>query len=483
MAYKTGDRQQINLFPASIEDYVAVDDPVRAYDAFVDTLDLSQLGIEIDENKVGNSSYAPLSMLKLLVYGYSYGWKSSRKLERALYHNTSFMWLMGGLKPDHKTISLFRKNNLLALKKVLKQCACLCMELDLIEGNTLFVDGTKVRANANRGKNYSKRTYEEKLLVIDTQIEELLKECHQIDEEEDSSGSLVKMKKELCDKENLKSKIARAMQKFEDIGTHTKTGKERTVNQTDPDSALLRSVQGSHASYNVQGVVDDKHGLIVSTDVNDASSDINEFASQINNAEKILGKDCSTAVADAGYADTYELAKIDKRGTTVIVPSVRQSLRKGERPFSKSSFKYDEENNCYYCPQGHRLNYFEKKQHGTKLIYFITNAKICRACRHFGVCTSSSNGRQIVRLSIEAIREKLEQQYQNEKLNQIYRRRKTRSEHPFGHIKHNLGMTNFLVRGNAGAQAEFSLGATCFNVARMITIFGGVQGFISALQN
>ena len=108
MAYRYGNRYQMALLPESIEDYVLKDDPVRAYDAFVEALDFNELGIEINPQKVGNSEYDPKAMLKLLVYGYSYGTKSSRKLERAIHHNLSFIWLVGGLKPDHKTIAEFR---------------------------------------------------------------------------------------------------------------------------------------------------------------------------------------------------------------------------------------------------------------------------------------------------------------------------------------------------------------------------------------
>jgi transposase len=111
MAYRYGDRLQMNLFPQSIEDYVDKDDPVRACDAFVESLSLAALGIVVDENQVGNPEYEPKAMIKLLLYGYSYGIRSSRKLERALCHNVSFIWLMGGLKPDHKTIARFRNDN------------------------------------------------------------------------------------------------------------------------------------------------------------------------------------------------------------------------------------------------------------------------------------------------------------------------------------------------------------------------------------
>jgi len=134
MAYRYGDRNQMQFFPPCIEEYVAKDDPVRAYDAFVESLNFNELGIVAFEDKVGNPGYDPKAMIKLLIYGYSYGIRSSRKLERATCHNISFLWLMGGLKPDHKTIARFRHDNKSALKNILKQCAKLCIKLGLIEG-------------------------------------------------------------------------------------------------------------------------------------------------------------------------------------------------------------------------------------------------------------------------------------------------------------------------------------------------------------
>ena len=101
MALKIGNRNQYSFLPPVIDKYVGEDDPVRVYDAFVETLDFEKIGIDINNNKVGNSSYDPKAMMKLLVYGYSYGIRSSRKLERATKHNLSFIWLMGDLKPDH----------------------------------------------------------------------------------------------------------------------------------------------------------------------------------------------------------------------------------------------------------------------------------------------------------------------------------------------------------------------------------------------
>lgn len=160
MAFRYGNRFQISILPDSIEQYVAEDDLARVYDTFIDCIDIEELGLKINERSVGNSSYDPITMLKILVYAYSYGWRSSRKIERALRHNLSFIWLAGGLKPDFKTISEFRRNNLKSLKNILVQSARLAMKLDLIQGNILFVDGSKFRANAGNKQTKSLATWE-----------------------------------------------------------------------------------------------------------------------------------------------------------------------------------------------------------------------------------------------------------------------------------------------------------------------------------
>jgi transposase len=463
MAYRYGNRDQLGLLPPSIEEYVAEDDPVRAYDAFVESVDFSKLGIEIDEHQVGNSEYDPRAMLKLLVYGYSYGIKESRKLERATHHNLSFIWLMGGLKPDHKTIAEFRRQHKVALTKVLKQCVRMCIKLDLIAGNVLFVDGTKIRANAARGQSHDRAYYEQHLAELDRRVEELMEESERIEEQQEGQGSSVAMGKELVQVERLKETIQEALKAFAE-------GDRELINRTDPDCALMHSVQGSHASYNVQSVVDDKHGLIVHAEAISETSDVNQFAVQIDQANETLEKSCEVAVADAGYADTEELKKIDDQQIKVVVPSQRQALHEEEGPFSKSHFRYDGEKDCYYCPEGKRLSYEGTDHKRGKKYYQIIDPRLCHSCAHYGVCTSNKKGRRIMRLVLEELKEKLEAQYEASK--EIYGRRKERAELPFGHIQRNLKTVGFLLRGRSGVNAETSLLATCFNLARMITLVG-----------
>lgn len=248
---------------------------------------------------------------------------------------------------------------------------------------------------------------------------------------------------------------------------------KESINTTDPDCVKVKGRQGIHAGYSSQIVVDDKHGLIIHSDIVSKSNDLNQFAEQINQANATLEQNCKTACADAGYANTDKLKEIHDKGITVIVPSKKQAHHnKDIKPFDKENFRYDPKGDSYTCPEGHLLVYscFDKdKNHN---IYQIQDKTICKTCRHFGICTNAKSGRRIKRLQNEEIKKQLEDQYTQETNQTIYKQRKEKVELPFGHIKHNLGATSFLMRGRDGARAEISILASCFNISRMISIIG-----------
>lgn len=472
MAYRYGERNQKELFPQSIDEYIPQDAPVRAYDAFVDALDFAQLGIEIEPDKVGSPQYDPKAMLKLLIYGCSYGVRSSRKLERETRYNLSFIWLVGGLKPDFKTIAEFRRNNKAPLSNVLRQCARLCIRLGLIEGNTLFVDGSKIRASASINNSWDEGRCTKRLEKIDTRIAEILSECEEADQNESGGPSLVKLKEELADNKKLRAKVA-------DILNTLNAQDRKSINSTDSDCTKIHGRQGTHAGYNAQTVVDEKHGLIINSDVVNENNDIHQFAAQIEQAGRTLEKKPQAACADSGFADIDELEKIDKEGIKVIVPSARQASEKTAGAFDKSKFKYDEKNDCYICPQGNVLNYRRTEADRDRKEY-LPKFGVCQKCVNFGLCTRCRNGRKITRMLKEELREKFENQYDQPDSQAIYKLRKQKVELPFGHIKHNLKSGAFLLRGLEGVRAEMSIWSSCFNVARMISIIG-VSGLITRL--
>jgi len=473
LAYKRGNREQMTMLPPTIEEYVGEDDPVRAYDAFVEALDLKELGIEIEEVKVGNSAYDPKAMLKILVYGYAYGWRSSRKLERALHHNLSFMWLSGGMKPDHKTIAKFRQDNRGALKKVLKQSVRLCMELKLIEGNTLFIDGSKMRANASINQTWTEERCRKVLEKTEKQIEEILKECEQTDSRE--SGTQRGLSEELQDKRALREKVQAIVEKIKE--------EERTqLNAVDEDCVKVRGRQGTHAGYNAQIAVDEKHGLIVNSDVVNESNDTQQFSGQVKEANEVLGRKCERACADAGYANTGNLKETVEEDIEVIVPSQKQVLHKpqADEPFGKNKFFYDKENNQYLCPEGRVLRYSHYSEAKGHYLYRIKGPSNCIECKYYGKCTENPRGRSVIRLKDEEVKEELEALYVSDRGQAIYKKRKEKAELPFGHIKGNLKAGAFLLRGLKGVNAEMALLSTCFNISRMITILG-MSGMMAAL--
>jgi transposase len=470
MAIREGRRNQIQLLPSSIEEYVSEDAQVRVYDALVEALDMKELGITVDKNQEGNPRYDPKAMLKLLIYGYSYGVRSSRKLERETYYNLSFIWLMGGLKPDHKTIAEFRRKNREALAKVLKQTVRICLKMDLVEGNCLFVDSTKMRGAASIGKTKSKKKWKEELKEIDKQIEEMLDKCNEIDEEE--NGSLVKI---LKGKQKLKEKVSGLLKQME-------KDKRQQINGTDTDSVNFKGRQGKHSGYSAHITVDEKYGIIVNADTVSEASDSHQFSRQIKQAEETLGKECKTAVADAGYSDLNDIKNTLEKGVEVIIPSQKQASHIPiEKPFGKDKFRYDPGNNYYICPQNMILRFSHYSRIKKHYIYRIEKTEYCLNCPYYGICTNSKRGRSIARLKEEVVKEKLEQVYGSEDGQAIYKKRKEKAELPFGHIKRNLNCEAFLVRGINGVKAEFTLLASCFNIARIITLIGSVPEVVKKL--
>jgi len=150
-------------------------------------------------------------------------------------------------------------------------------------------------------------------------------------------------------------------------------------------------------------------------------------------------------------------------------------------PFDKSHFQYDKEQDVYICPEGKMLKHQGIDTQRPHRHRYLAAAKECNQCPHHGVCTSGHTGRKVTRSEYEDIIRKQESVYASEQGQAIYKRRKQRAELPFGHWKRNLNAGQLLLRGREKVNAEVSVLATCFNLARMITIVGSAQ-LIAAFQ-
>jgi hypothetical protein len=348
----------------------------------------------------------------------------------------------------------------------------MCLKLGLIEGNTLFVDSTKIKAVASMKNTWSKERLQKYEIKITENIERILDECQATDEAEADDGSLVKLKEELADNEILKAKMAEIAKDLRESG-------KQKLNTTDPDSFLSKSDRGAKMYHNAQVTVDEKHGLIVNTDVVNQSVDANQLSMQAKQAQDTLDKKPNTICADNGYYSLDDIEKIDA-DINVIVPSQGQLIKERApntiKPLPKDMFNYDDKRDCYICPE-------KKELQRTNLtipdrpnaIIYQAHGNDCKNCKHFGVCTTSANGRKIIRQKNEALMQRLAQLYESDTGQRIYKLRKQKVELPSAHFKHNMNLRQLLLRGIANVGVELSLCAIGYNLTRMISSIVGAK--------
>lgn len=472
MPFKIGNRAQQTFLPSVIDDYVSTQDPVRVYDAFVNALDFNELGISLIP-KAGAERYEPVSMLKLIIYSYSYGIRSSRLIERACHHNLSFIWLIGNLKPDYRTIARFRSEHKDAIKKVLKQCVRMCVDMGLVEGNTLFFDGSKFRANASLKNTLSREQIEKELKKIEEHIELLVEENEHIDSDEEGEPPLVEIRRKILNQEQLAARMKECINKL-------KTEKRPSINIVDADSTKAKSRQGTHSVHNVQCVTDNKHGLIVQAEAVGEPNDNNQLRPQLKQAIENIGQEPQHICADSGFFNPDETQKIDP-AISVIMPSPEQAhkektaIKTVSNPFDKNHFEYDKERNEYICPGGNRLTHRGVDTQRPHRHIYQARKSDCLKCPRWEICTSAKAGRKVTRSEYEDAIKRQEEIYRSGYGQEIYKLRKQKVEYPFGHMKRNLYAGQFLLRGQQKVNTEVSVLATCFNIARMITIVGITQ--------
>ena len=180
------DRGQATLFPECLSDWIDAENPVRVIDAFVDALDLAELGFEVEPAETGRPGYHPSTLLKLYVYGYLNRVQSSRRLEREAGRNVELMWLLGRLVPDHKTVADFRKDNGGAIRKVCARFVELCREMGLLAKANVAIDGSKFKAVNNRDRNFTRGKVERRRIQLEESVARYLSQLNTADRQEPS---------------------------------------------------------------------------------------------------------------------------------------------------------------------------------------------------------------------------------------------------------------------------------------------------------
>jgi transposase len=342
MGYISGEaRGQATLFPASLDEYIGTDNSVRFIDAFVSSLNLSELKfVRAEPAATGRPGYEPGDLLRLYIYGYLNRIRSSRRLELEAQRNVEVMWLLHKLTPDFKTVADFRAHNPTPLTAVCKQFVVLCRDLELFGGGLVAVDGSKLRASNSRNRLFTAKDLRKRLERIEEKIREYLAELDENDRSEESAPPSPRLSAE-----ELQEKIAKLKERQQRYqGLQDKLDQEAAtqIALTDPDARLMHQSAtqggGSVVAYNVQSVVDAKHKLIVAHAVTNDSSDQQQLAHMAMESKQALGVEHLEVVADQGYYDGGEVAACEQAGIEAFVakPQTSKNLKRGL--FTKQDF-------------------------------------------------------------------------------------------------------------------------------------------------
>ena len=189
-------RDRLQASVECLEDYVEADSEVRVIDKIIDTLDIETLGFKIGNNDIsGRLLFSPKDMLKVFVYGYFNGIRSSRKLAKQSIINKEIIWLIKGIQPKYRVIADFRKDNVDALTKVFNSFVNFCIELGLYGKELIAIDGTKIEASASKRKHYSKNKISKMKELVQTKINEYMHDIEKNDSEDEIESPNLKNKK------------------------------------------------------------------------------------------------------------------------------------------------------------------------------------------------------------------------------------------------------------------------------------------------
>jgi transposase len=502
VVFKTYSQDQLSLLPPSYDDLVPRNHPVRIVNTIVDRLDISAL--EKSYKGGGTSSYHPRMLLKVTIYAYLRNIYSSRKIEQALQENIHFMWLSGQSKPDHNTINDFRGKRLKGnFQSIFNQVVILLAEQGVLSLKELFVDGTKIEANANRftfvwGK--SNKTSKER---IKKQLKELWKYVESVYDQEQMlpnepdfeaidpekvAQTIDTINQALKDKEidkKVKQKLNYAKknwpQNLQKYNEQEKIlGTRNSYSKTDPDATFMRMkddyMQNGQLKpgYNLQASTNNQ--FIVNYSLAQTTADTTTLKDHLQKHIASYGEAPQTLTADAGYGSEENYVDLEEKDVTAYVKynyfhKEQRDKKHRENPFHPDNLFYNPETDTYYCPMGQAMNkigcYESETKNGFKQTIHKYQAQNCIGCPLRGSCHKAKGNRTIERNhNLIRLKEKARNLLLSEEGIAHRKRRCWDVEAVFGNIKQNMGFKRFMLRGMDKVTTEIGLIAMAHNLRK-----------------
>lgn len=466
-------RTQAVLFPQCLDEIIQANHEVRIIDIFVESIQLADFDFATTLQSEGRPPYHPKTLLKLFIYGYLNGLRSSRTLEKECHRNIEVMWLMQQLAPDHNTISNFRRDNSKAIRKVFKYTVSIAKNFNLIGGTLIAGDSTKLRAQNSKKNNFNEKKIQQHLQYIENKLSEYEQALATADG--DANKQIIQTQ---IDTQNQRK------EKYNNLTQQLKETGETQISTTDTESRQLITRNNiTEVAYNIQTTVDAKHCLPIDYKVTN-TNDSKAMGNMVRRAQVILEQKNITAVFDKGYHTGSELKMAIAHGCTtlVAVPGVASFAPDSNYNFDK--FIYNQAQDIYTCPQQQTLttngNWYQKSKQ--RYIYFVKHYKTnkCHSCPALAQCTLNKKGRLIERSEYQPYMEQNQQNIQQ--YPKLYKKRQAIIEHNYGIIKRQWGFNYIITKqGMQRAAADVGFMFVAYNLRRIINIIGK-DGFKKYLQ-
>lgn len=508
-------RDQIQLIPVTLGELIAEDHPIRLMDELLGELDWSPFNERYKIEDRGRPAIPPRILASVWIYAHFRKVRSSRQLEYQLRNNLEFMWLAHGHQIDHSTLAAFRRENAKAIKDINRQLIRKAKELGVVKLAELYIDGTKIKANANRYRTMTAGKATRLLEFVQSQIDEFLAAADAADATDDlfdgeTNGEqlpehLATLKQRQAELEGIRQTCEEADQVRQKQGVDPQKNPFQ-LSVTDSDSRVMPNKEGGYApNYNPVVGVEHEYGLIVSCEIINTPAEQDCVVGILDRVETDFDTSIATVCADTAFCtgSNIEALEVDRgkqfysphRPSKVAAenPATRedptQPVAESQWPnlpidpstkrFSAAAFVYDHEADEYRCPLGQPLVPKEKETRKQsngqpiEMTRYYADAASCAGCPAVAFCrknVESKKGRSVRRDQYSTIRERHRKKMESEEAKAAYARRFSPGERIFGQIKEGFGVRRFQTRGSEAVQSEFGLGQLAHNLLRLTNI-------------
>lgn len=500
-------RDQILLFRETLGDRIPDNHSVRLFGEILDQIDWSSW----EQHYVlvaGQPPIHPKIMAGAILYGLTHGIRSSRRLEWACGNAVDFMWFVEGRTIDHSTFCDFRTSFQRALKDLFRQIGRVAMHMGLIRLNQVALDGTRVKANSSRHATASAKTLEERLKVLDEQIEKMLAEADQVDQQDKAlfgdNVSGYTLPAELTDLKKRQERLRKAFkaaQQGDAKRAKNKKGSKRSVKVpvADPDSAIMPNKEGGYApNFNPIATADGECGMLVDADVLNEMKEGETVIPTVERIDSTFGRQPEQLLADSTFATGSNLSALANRGIEAVMPVEQTQLPDGNpaeradptkpvaesdwaklprraqtKKLDRAAFVYNAAKDCYHCPLGRELAFdyikMQARDTGEASAYRVYTCGSCEGCGLASDCLMGKSKRRTVSHDQhEAVRRKVALRLKTESGKKLYASRAHLAETPNGFIKDVLGLRQFLLRGLDKVRTEWLWACTAFNIRKLM---------------